>query len=231
MNNLRRVYALIRHGDYYQQPGTPSALQPHGLTPSGVEQANQAATMIENYAHYEGLALSSFIHTSTSRRAWETGANLAQALGFEDTQEIITTSDEITERSVGALANLTAEEIETIIADDPRFEAPPQHWKSDSHYCLPVPGAESLLQSGKRVANYLTRLDQLPNNQNELVIIVGHGASMRHAAFHLGILEFEDIAKLSMFHAQPVFIENTPLGWQKVGGEWKVRTKKTEFTD
>ncbi len=130
------------------------------------------------------------------------------------------------------MANLTAHQIEQLISDDPRFAAPPANWKSDSHYRLPVPGAESLMEAGLRVAHFLSDQSQQPCHHDELILVVGHGASIRHAAHHLGILAFDEIATLSMYHATPVFVEQrADKQWQLIGGAWKVRSPKTEFTD
>jgi hypothetical protein len=37
------------------------------------------------------------------------------------------------------------------------------------------------------------------------------------------VLDLADIARLSMFHAEPVCLEYADTGWQHVGGDWKVR--------
>lgn len=95
------------------------------------------------------------------------------------------------------------------------------------HYCLPFTGAKSLLNSGQRVAQHinqsLSRL-QAQITQDTLKVFIGHGASFRHAVYHLKLLEFEQISQLSMFHDQPIFFKF--LGNQNyshIAGEWKVR--------
>jgi hypothetical protein len=48
----------------------------------------------------------------------------------------------------------------------------------------------------------------------------------------MGVLSFEQIAQLSMYHAQPVYLEYLAQGgWRHVGGEWKVRARHSEYTD
>jgi 2,3-bisphosphoglycerate-dependent phosphoglycerate mutase len=65
-----------------------------------------------------------------------------------------------------------------------------------------------------------------------LALFVGHGAAFRHAAHHLGILTFDQIAELSMYHARPVYLECLPDGrWRQVGGEWKVRAAADDSLD
>ena len=68
--------------------------------------------------------------------------------------------------------------------------------------------------------------------EDSLKLFVGHGAAFRHAAYRLGVLRFEDITRLSMYHARPVYLELlTDGGWQQVAGDWKVRQSNGEFTD
>ena len=68
--------------------------------------------------------------------------------------------------------------------------------------------------------------------RDRVKLFVGHGAAFRHAAHHLGVLAFEQLRQLSMFHCQPVLIEYTPGGqWRHLGGDWKVRDAHSEFTD
>ena len=55
-------------------------------------------------------------------------------------------------------------------------------------------------------------------------IFVGHGASIRHAAHHIGILDLEDIRRLSMHHARPVVLKRSKNGtWHHHSGSWKER--------
>ncbi len=91
------------------------------------------------------------------------------------------------------------------------------------------------MDSGKRVAEHLlnTMSDlQKTIKQPTLKLFVGHGAAFRHAAYHLGILKFEQIAQLSMYHGQPVFIELLEDGsWTHISGAWKIRKKISQYTD
>jgi 2,3-bisphosphoglycerate-dependent phosphoglycerate mutase len=99
---------------------------------------------------------------------------------------------------------------------------------------LPLPGAESLLQAGERVAGHLSEsMAALPPDDHDRVkVFVGHGAAFRHAAYHLGVLAFEQLRQLSMFHCQPLMLEYLPDGsWRHVGGDWKVREESGRFTD
>ena len=217
----RRFAALIRHGDYHQRMGAPSAHQPFALTERGAGQARAAAKTLTDMATALGADIHPQIDSSQMLRAWATADIMGATLQGDFS---VSCHDALAERSVGAAANLRIEEIDEIIAADPRCDPLPKNWKSDSHFCLPFQGAESLMQSGQRVAAHLTeRLDSLPM-RDTIKAFVGHGAAFRHAAYHLGVLAFDDIARLSMYHARPVVLECAADDtWHHVVGDWKVR--------
>lgn len=227
----RLIAAFLRHGDYKQLPGVPSALQAFGLTDTGQEQATQGALEIHSYCQQQALHIHHVIDSSTLLRAWQTASIIKTRLQEGSAQILsIESHDNLCERSVGSMANLNTLQIETILHDDPRFATPPQNWKSDSYYCLPFQDAESLLNSGSRVAKHIhANLSSLKPQitRDTLKIFIGHGASFRHAAYHLGLLEFEQISQLSMFHARPVFFEfQDDLSFHHIHGNWKIREKK-----
>ena len=225
----RLIAALIRHGDYHQLPDTPSAHQPFPLTEKGRDQAVQAAARIQRQAESEGWNIHSKVHSSQLLRAWETAGLIAG--GLEGELNISSFAD-LAERGMGSAANLTVQQIEAIIQADPRFDPLPRDWKSNSHFCLPLQGAESLLQAGQRVAGHLEQsMKELAGHAvgDTLMLFVGHGAAIRHAAYVLGVLRFDEIATLSMYHAEPVYIEYTEQGWKHVAGNWKVRGQAQEL--
>jgi len=223
-----RYISLIRHADYMQRPLAPSAYQPFPLTSLGEKQAAEALLPLQNFAQSQSLKIHNTIFCSTLLRAWQTADIIRQ--GLKDPDASLEDSIELAERSVGSVANLTTKEIEEVLLQDPRYEKPPEHWKANSHYCLPFPGAESLLQAGQRVADYIKRLvNRLADN--ELGVVVGHGASIRHAAFYLGMLEQDSIQKLSMYHCKPVFFkvpESDSDCWIHEAGDWKVRAQSEQ---
>ena len=218
------IAVFVRHGDYHQLPDTPSAHQPFPLTDEGGQQAQQAAELIGQMARQNGWQIHSQIHSSNLLRGWQTANIIAQQLGGNFS---VTGSDALAERSLGSAANLTLAQIEDILLADPRFELPPAKWKSDSQYRLPLQGAESLLDAGERIAEHVRQqmgVLQDSGADHVMQLFVGHGAAFRHAAYHLGALAFEQIAKLSMFHATPVALQFMPdQPWQHVAGDWKVR--------
>lgn len=234
----RLIAALIRHGDYHQLPGTPSAHQPFALSPRGVCQARAAAEQMKQSLRAQGWQPLAEIDSSMLLRAWQTAQLFADELA-----ELFTTSEAgqvvtfeaLAERGLGSAANLTSEQILQVMRDDPRYPLPPPDWKSNSHYRLPLQGAESLMEAGQRVADHLqARMAALPRvaGETRVKLFVGHGAAFRHAAHLLGVLAFEDIARLSMHHAQPVYLEYDAQGrWQQVAGNWKIREQASLYTD
>lgn len=231
----RLFAALIRHGDYHQLPDTPSAHQPFPLTSKGFSQAKALAPLIVKQCEKLHCQVHPVVSSSRLLRGWQTAVTLVDELN--DPSISVQQYDELAERSVGSVANLSIGQITELVNQDPRFEPLTKAWKANSHFCLPFQGAESLLDAGQRVANHLTiemqQLQQSLNSENnQLKIFVGHGAAFRHAAFHLGLLDYEQIAQLSMFHCQPIFVEfNSKGAWQHVAGDWKVRSKYSKFTD
>lgn len=235
MNSPKLILAFVRHGEYQQKHKTPSAFQPFGLTEKGKKQSQAAAKLIADYAQTHHLKIAPSIHSSNLLRAWQTATAIKENMMH---LSYIETSAQINERSVGAVANLTVAEIERLLEEDPRYECPAFNWKSNSYYCLPFDGAESLMQSGERLANFILKeFVELKNTvqHDTLKIIVGHGASFRHAAYRLGIIDFEEIVQYSMYHATPLFFEFTKeknqQDWSfvKVHGDWKIRAlNKTE---
>ncbi|MEA3413106.1 MAG: histidine phosphatase family protein [Pseudomonadota bacterium] len=227
------IAALVRHCDYRQLPDVPSAHQPFPLTETGRRQAREAAGLVREAIEDHGWSTLPGIDSSQLLRAWETARIIAAEPGPPAAP--VETFDALAERGLGCAANLTVGQIEDIIRADPRFDAPPAGWKSASHYRLPLQGAESLMQAGRRVADHLIRrIDELRANGNHsgVKLFVGHGAAFRHAAFHLGVLDFGEISKFSMYHGRPVFLEALPDGsWRHRAGKWKVRQRSEAFTD
>jgi hypothetical protein len=87
------------------------------------------------------------------------------------------------------------------------------------------------MDAGRRVAGRLKSLNRM-FAANTLVPVIGHGAAFRHAAYQLGVLEFDEIQRLSMFHAKPVCLQCAPSGvWTVVAGAWKVRASEIELMD
>ena len=227
----RRLAVFLRHGDYFQRPNAPSAHQPFPLTDNGKVQAHGASLLLAAMAKGQGCAIHPVIHASNLLRAWQTADIIRQDLGGIDH---VQGHNELAERGVGIANNLNVAEIEAVLQRDPRYDSPPEGWKSDSHYRLPFPGAESLMEAGQRVAAHVRgAMSALAESDRDtMMVFVGHGAAFRHAAHILGVLAFEDVAKLSMHHATPVALEDRgDEPWAHVAGEWKVRGEQEETLD
>ena len=139
----RTIAALIRHGDYKQQPETPSAHQPYALTAEGRAAVQHEAARFAERMEKQAWTISHRIDSSNMLRAWQTALIFAENLfQHEMPTTLIESHDALAERGVGSVANLTIQQIEKIIIKDPRYEEPPQNWKSDSYYCLPFQGAD-----------------------------------------------------------------------------------------
>ena len=231
----RLIAAIIRHGDYQQLRDTPSAHQPYPLTKKGEAQAREAGAAIRAMLQENGWRLISSIDCSNLLRAWQTAQILRDELTESLSQMLeLNGFDDLAERGLGSANNLSTTQIEAVIRADPRFPPLPDGWKADSRFRLPLQGAESLLDAGKRVALHMTaRMNALADlrGSDSLKLFVGHGAAFRHAAFHLGILEYAKIAQISMHHARPIYFEYLGDSWRHLSGAWKVRDDNAEFMD
>ena len=225
----RTIAALVRHGEYHQQADTPSAHQPYALTAEGKAEVHAEVDSFAVLLEEHSLSIAERVDSSNMLRAWQTAMIFVEKLyQHQMPSMLIDSHDALAERGLGSVANMTIRQIEKVIVEDPRYEEPPLEWKSNSHYCLPFQGAESLIQAGVRVAEHLQQ--QMHKLRDEtsvdtVKLFVGHGAAFRHAAYQLGILQYEQLAQFSMFHARPVLIEYLDDGsWRHIGGDWKIRS-------
>ena len=220
--------ALVRHADYQQQANTPSAWQLWPLSDLGWQQVQAGARMLTSLSQALALPIAPVMHCSTLLRAWQTAQGLTQALGLPRAP---VASDALTERCVGAAANLSLDNIARAIALDPRHPNLPKNWKSDPNFRLPVPGAESLADAGQRVATHLHAIAEAQRDFHGIIVIVGHGAALRHSAVSLGVFERSTAMRLSMHHAQPVLLQWQQDRWQHIAGEWKQRVEQHRDVD
>lgn len=222
---------LMRHADYEQPQGVPSAWLPHPLTERGFEQARRVAPDLLEFCASQGRELDHRIDSSALLRAWQTATEIARGLGAG--YRVVETA-ELAERGVGAAANLSVAEIEAVLAKDPRFEVPAPGWKSSGDYRLPLLGAESLRDAGLRVASYVQRSCaemQASGRGARVRLFVGHGAAIRWAAVALGALEETRVPGLSMHHCGWVALQRRGASWSQIGGAWKLRSSGEAVTD
>ena len=131
-------FIFLRHSVYEQPAAVPSALLPHPITAEGVKQAKMAASKIIQFFKNDESQLPRTIESSSLLRAYQTASVLAEEVYNLMRIELkIVQTDELVERKMGAMANLTVQEIEAIMARDLRYEKPPQGWKSSRDYKLP----------------------------------------------------------------------------------------------
>ena len=229
-----RYVALIRHGAYHQRPDCPSALQPFPLTGTGEAQARACGEDIARRLDETGWRLDPVAHSSLQLRAWQTAQGAAGVLSSRGHVIEVEQTPDLSERALGSAANLTLREIEAVLRDDPRFDAPPAGWKADREYRLPLHGAESMRNAGARVAGWLCRAvaQETACETPTLTLVFGHGAAFRHAAHDLGVLGRDEIAQVSMYHARPLLLcYKNDATWSHVGGAWKPRARQDTALD
>ncbi|MCB1773635.1 MAG: histidine phosphatase family protein [Gammaproteobacteria bacterium] len=230
----RLIAAILRHGEYQQLADTPSAHQPFPLTESGFRQARAAAAPLLETCDARGWHLHPVIDSSNLLRGWQTARDLADTLAELSGQRFeVEGHDALAERGLGSAANLSVARIEDIVEADPRFPPLPANWKSDSHFRLPLQGAESLIDAGARVAAHMRRrMEEMAArvDRDTVRLFVGHGAAFRHAAYHLGAMALDDVGRFSMYHARPIYLLAGDAGtpWRQVAGEWKLRSSSAD---
>lgn len=243
MSTRRIVAALVRHGDYLQPDRVPSAQLPHPLSAKGIEQARALGHNLHDECRGLGLQLDPVLDCSVLLRARQTAELAVESLdqieaGQREGQRFsLAEFFELGERSVGAAANLTIEQIEAALRVDPRCPELPSGWKAHPRYKLPVPGSESLMMAGARVAAHVERRAhelRLAGGHDVLKVFIGHGGALRHAAVCMGALELLEVPYVSMHHCGYVIVEHIPDAhggpgrWQKVGGRWKERSSSVD---
>lgn len=224
----RRVAGLVRHGHFDRPEQLASAHLPLPLSEQGRRQAREAAVPILRACEDLGLEPDERIEASQLLRAWETATILAEELAWRTGREfIVDERDELVERGLGSCANLRFDEIESMLARDPRVAPLPAGWRRQPEFRLPVPGAESLMMAGARTAARIaSSLRSIPEDdpRDTLRLFVAHGGCLRHAAVQLGALDLRAVSGVTMDHAQAVLIERDAHGfWQQAAGEWKKR--------
>jgi 2,3-bisphosphoglycerate-dependent phosphoglycerate mutase len=222
----RRVAGLVRHGHFDRPENTASAHRLLPLSDLGRDQARNAADPILSFCVEHALELDPIIEASQLLRAWQTAEVLRATLSERTGRPFrVEERDEIIERGLGSCANLRFDEIEAVLASDPRLGPLPDGWRRIPEFRLPVQGAESLMQAGARTAMRIaTSIESIPDEdpRDLLRLFVAHSGCLRHAAVSLGALEMRAVSGLSMDFGQTVLIEKMPDGsWVQVAGQWK----------
>jgi 2,3-bisphosphoglycerate-dependent phosphoglycerate mutase len=229
---VSRVVCLVtRHARYEQPLGVVGAHIPYPLTEEGKAEARAAADRVQALAAAHRIKLDPVVDTSVLLRAYETAEILARALAQREGRTFtVREFEDLAERSVGSATNLSLNEIDAVLARDPRTEAAPAGWERDPHYRLPFPGAESLLQAGERVARHLRKaVDEVRAGGeagDRMKIVVGHSGSLLHALVHLGALSLDAVRDLTPPYAYPVPVaprDGSPGAWKLLDRTWFAR--------
>lgn len=221
----RRVAGLVRHGHFPRPENVASAHLPLPLSELGREQASRAAAGILETCERLGLTLDRRIESSRLLRAHQTAQVLSESFSKRTGRPFeVEDRDELLERGMGSCANMRLDEIESMLALDPRLEPLPPGWRRRPDFRLPVPGAESLLEAGARTARRIeASLDAIDDDApDRLRLFVAHSGCLRHAAVALGALGEDEVPGKSMEFVQMVCLERLADGrWVRVAGDWK----------
>lgn len=222
----RRVAVLVRHGHFERPDETASAHSLLPLSETGHAQAAAAAAEIAARCAEQGLQIDKRIEASQLLRAWQTAGVLAERLTeHTGTEHHVIQRDEMIERGLGSAANLTFPRIRELVEADPRLGPLPEDWRRTPEFRLPLPGAESLMDAGKRTAARIAQsIDSIPaDDPRDLArLFVAHSGCLRHAAVVLGAIDVRQVSGLSMDFVQAVMVERGAEGsWRIVGGEFR----------
>lgn len=223
----RRLAALVRHGHFPRPEGVASAHLPLPLSPEGRGHARDAGLQIARIAREHRIELDETIESSQLLRAHETAIVVAETLAEETGRTFeVADRDDMLERGLGSCANLRFDEIEAMLAADDRLDPLPEGWRRIPDFRLPVPGAESQMDAGRRTAD---RIDgslaaMRGGPKDRMRIFVAHGGCLRHASVVKGALSIERVTQVTMDYGQVVAIERLLDGsWRRAIGEWKER--------
>ena len=222
----RRVAVFVRHGHFERPDETASAHSLLPLSETGHAQAAAAVGKIAARCANQGLEIDKRIEASQLLRAWQTANVLAEGLSERTgTPHHVIQRDEMIERGLGSAANLTFTRIRELVEADPRLGSLPEGWRRMPEYRLPLPGAESLMDAGKRAAARIAHsIESMPEDDpRDLArLFVAHSGCLRHAAVVLGAIDVRRVASLSMDFVQAVMIERFPDGsWRVVDGDFE----------
>ncbi len=227
----RRLAALVRHGHFPRPEGVASAHLPLPLSPEGRGHARDAGLQIARIAREHRIELDETIESSQLLRAHETAIVVAETLAEETGRTFeVADRDDMLERGLGSCANLRFDEIEAMLAADDRLDPLPEGWRRIPDFRLPVPGAESQMDAGRRTAD---RIDgslaaMRGGPKDRMRIFVAHGGCLRHASVVKGALSIERVTQVTMDYGQVVAIERLLDGsWRRAIGEWKERIPST----
>ena len=186
MHNVSRI-VLIRHGQStYNEKNLFTGWRDVELTQKGTREAHEVAPLIQNLT---------FTHAFTSnlKRAQHTLDIILEDLS----QNIpITKNIALNERDYGSLVGQNKLETSKIFGADQV-----QKWRRS--YNIPPPGGESLEMTTKRSIPYFQKKIQPLLKENNNIIVVAHGNSIRSIVMYLHNLNSEQIIQTEIGWCEP----------------------------
>ena len=207
----RLIAVFMRHAALKQPAGVPGTNLPFPLTAAGEGQASKAAARLHALADKMACKIDDDIECSPNQGAWQTAAILAEDLeettfrGYRAVERA-----ELAGRSLGAAGNLKTAQLDSLVAEDPRFTKAPKNWLTNTDYRPPFAGAETLGAAGERVGGYLRRRveEMWPHLTGDtLKVFVGDSSALIHGAAYLGALPPKRAPQLSLAPATWALIE------------------------
>ncbi|MDA0369508.1 MAG: histidine phosphatase family protein [Proteobacteria bacterium] len=207
----RLIAVFMRHAALKHPTGLPGTNLPFPLTAAGESQASKAANRLHALADEMDCKIDDDIECAPNQGPWQTAAILAEDLealthrGYRAVERA-----ELAGRSLGAGGNLKTAQLESLIADDPRFTKTPKNWLTHTDYRPPFAGAETLGATGERLGGYVRRRaeEMWPHLTGDtLKVFVSDSSALIHGAAYLDAVPAKRAPQLSLALASWALIE------------------------
>ena len=184
---MRTTLYLVRHGktDWNDQ-GRLQGAKDIPLNKAGLSEAKAAGITLKSVPVHA-------IYSSPLSRAHETAREIAKHHDLD-----ITIVDALKETAFGIFEGITWNEllVHPLIKNGP---------KEHERFTATIGGAESIYETYVRASTAVDKI--VSKHPNETVILVSHGLLMKTIAYHMGVVEKEDIEKLMVRNAYPYKVE------------------------
>jgi len=195
MNNL----ILLRHGQsQWNLENRFTGWKDVPLTANGIEEAKLAGQLMKHNNITVDIIFSSILERA-NKTAELAIKEMNQSSLWKHNQLIMTRDKRLNERDYGELVGLNKEETAK------KFGKEQVHiWRRS--YNIPPPGGESLENVVERVKPYYQKYiePEIKNEQN--VLIVAHGNSLRASMIHVGLYKATEISKIEIPTGSPFVI-------------------------
>ena len=195
MNNL----ILLRHGQsQWNLENRFTGWEDVPLTEQGIAEAKVAGQLMKkNKVHID------VIFSSVLQRATKTAELAIKEMNLEqfwsDGQLLMTKDQSLNERDYGDLVGLNKEETAN------KYGKEQVHiWRRS--YNVSPPGGESLENVVTRVKPYFINFIEPKINEDQDVLIVAHGNSLRASMIQVGLYKAEEISKIEIPTGSPFVI-------------------------